>query len=236
MCPFEALYGFIPETPVMLVNPSKMTYDVHERLQEVQALVRQNMEMAKEFQRLHAERGQTPRFVVGDMVKLDATHINLRDQPAEKLKDRWIGPFQVTEMVGPMSYRLALPPEMECYPVFHVSKLASWRKDAEHPEHIQPTKPLRARGDILTKAYEVEAIRDVCIDNHSCKPNGKVLLFLVRWKDYDPTHDSWEPYGNVKRLDALKEFFNTRKWKKFSSSSEYAKYKKAYPSRVPTLS
>ena len=42
----------------------------------------------------------------------------------EKLSPRFIGPFEILEMVGTVAYRLALPPSMSSvHEVFHVSML-----------------------------------------------------------------------------------------------------------------
>jgi hypothetical protein len=232
MSPFEALYGFIPEPPVALLNPSVETAQIHRDLQDVHALVRQNMELAKEFQIQYATKGNIPQYKVGDMVKVDATHINLRDQPTEKLKDRWVGPFKVVKVVSPLAYKLALPPQMECYPVFHVSKLSPWRKDAEHPDHVQPDKPLRARGDLITGGFLAEKILRVKAGKHFSTPNGKVLLFRVKWVGYPSSQNTWEPYSGVRKLDVFKEFLQTTRWKEFKSTKAY---KEMPPSRVPTL-
>ncbi|KAK8540115.1 hypothetical protein V6N12_046408 [Hibiscus sabdariffa] len=41
-----------------------------------------------------------------------------------KLSPRFIGPFEIIEKVGPVAYRLALPPEFNrIHDVFHVSML-----------------------------------------------------------------------------------------------------------------
>lgn len=48
------------------------------------------------------------------------------------------------------------------------------------------------------------------------------LQFLVQWGSpyNDPCHDSWEPYENVKDLQALDVFFQTRRWSKFVASQK----------------
>ena len=47
-----------------------------------------------------------------------------------KLSPRFIGPYKVIEKVGPVGYRLALPPKLEkIHNVFHVSMLRRYRSD-----------------------------------------------------------------------------------------------------------
>ena len=50
-----------------------------------------------------------------------------------KLSSRFIRPYEITERVGPLAYRLALPPELEkIHDVFHVSMLRRYRLDPSH--------------------------------------------------------------------------------------------------------
>ena len=50
-----------------------------------------------------------------------------------KLSSRFIGPFEIFERVGPIAYRLALPPSMSgVHEVFHVSMLRKYTPDITH--------------------------------------------------------------------------------------------------------
>ena len=50
-----------------------------------------------------------------------------------KLLPRYIGPFEVFERVGTVSYRLALPPSLSSvHEVFHVSMLQKYTLDPTH--------------------------------------------------------------------------------------------------------
>lgn len=47
-----------------------------------------------------------------------------RFDKGKKFAPRFIGPFEVLELVGELSYRPALPPELSCiHDVFHISAL-----------------------------------------------------------------------------------------------------------------
>ena len=50
-----------------------------------------------------------------------------------KLSPRYIGPLEVLERVGIVSYRLALPPSLSSvHDVFHVSMLRKYTQDPTH--------------------------------------------------------------------------------------------------------
>ena len=45
---------------------------------------------------------------------------------SNKLKPRYIGPYEVTEAIGTAAYRLKLPTNMRIHDVFHISKLKKY--------------------------------------------------------------------------------------------------------------
>ena len=62
-----------------------------------------------------------------------------------KLLSRYIGPFEVLEMIGMVSYRLDLPPSLSSvHAVFHISMLRKYTPD---PTHVQDWGELVVDGD-----------------------------------------------------------------------------------------
>ncbi len=48
------------------------------------------------------------------------------------MKCRYIGPYEILERIGPVAYRLALPPSFsEVHDVFHVSQLRQCLSDPD---------------------------------------------------------------------------------------------------------
>jgi hypothetical protein len=97
--------------------------------------IKQNLKVAQNRQKSYADQKRTTReFKIGD-------HVNLRVRPKKsslkmgastKLAPQYRGPFEVLDRVGPVAYRLALPPTVKEHNVFHVSLLKKYVHDANH--------------------------------------------------------------------------------------------------------
>ena len=80
-------------------------------------------------------RRQPLEFEVGDHVflKVMPTRGVARFGKRGKLSPRFIGPFEILERVGTVTYLLALPPSMSgVHEVFHVSMLQKYAPDPTH--------------------------------------------------------------------------------------------------------
>ena len=63
-----------------------------------------------------------------------------------KLSPRFIGPYEILERIGPMAYRLVLPPELaKLHDVFHVSMLRRYRSNKSH---ILPVQEMQVQEDL----------------------------------------------------------------------------------------
>src|ERR1700727_2247971 len=81
------------------------------------------------------------RYHVGDLVMLSTEKLAVG---RGKLKDRWVGPFPVTEAFSNgVNVRLELPEEYSrLHPVFHVERLKRFVPSAvDWPNREQPDRP-----------------------------------------------------------------------------------------------
>ena len=98
-------------------------------------------------------------YEVGDKVflKVSPWRKMLRFGKKGKLSSRFIGPYEVLERIGPVAYRLALPPELaKLHDVFHVSMLRKYHSDESH---ILPVQEIKVQKD-LSYDEEPKAILD----------------------------------------------------------------------------
>lgn len=66
------------------------------------------------------------QFAVGDSVYLKLQpyiQTSLAARSSNKLSFHYFGPFKITERIGSVAYRLALPESSSIHPEFHVSQL-----------------------------------------------------------------------------------------------------------------
>ena len=81
-------------------------------------------------------------FEVRDRVFLKVSPLRgvIRFAKKGKLSPRFIGPFEITQRVGRLAYRIALPPDLVgTHDVFHMSML---RKYIANPDVIVEYEPL----------------------------------------------------------------------------------------------
>ena len=97
-----------------------------------------------------------------------------------------IGPYEVIEKVGPVVYRLALPPKLEkIHSVFHVSMLRRYRSDLSH---IVSTETIELRPDLT---YEEEPVEILAREVKELR-NKKILLVKVLWRNHKTEEATWE--------------------------------------------
>jgi len=88
------------------------------------------------------KKRDTPPLNVGDRVWLDSTDL-VTDRPSPKLEALRFGPFKIEQVMGPVTYRLEVPPTWKVNKVFHRSKLFPVIEDQIQGQPIHPNIPAR---------------------------------------------------------------------------------------------
>ncbi|KAL0534416.1 hypothetical protein IC582_028707 [Cucumis melo] len=133
MAPFEALHGKCCRSPVCwdevgeqrLMGP-ELVQSTNEAIQKI----RSRMHTAQSRQKSYADvRRKDLEFEIGDKVFLKVAPMKgvLRFERRGKLSPRFVGPFEILERIGPVAYRLALPPSLsavhDVFSRFHVEEV-----------------------------------------------------------------------------------------------------------------
>ena len=98
------------------------------------------------------------QFKVGDTVFLKVSPWKgiLKFGRREKLRPRYIGPYEIIARVGPLAYRLYLPPELsKVHIVFHVSMLHKYIPD---PSHVLRDQPVELKDNLTYKEEPMQIV------------------------------------------------------------------------------
>ena len=181
--------------------------DMISSMQKSLHTAQQHLQMAQARQKKYADRERRDHeFQVGDQVLLSTAHLNIASHgPAAKLNAKFIGPFNVAEIVSPVALRLELPAHVRTHPVVHASRVRLYHDGSEKfplrkPPPPPPTVNVKGKDE-----YEVDAILDA-------RGRGKQRKWLVRFKGYDAAHDEWLPLDNLKNCpEKMAEFERLQK-------------------------
>ena len=120
-------------------------------------------------------------FKKGDKVWLDSR--NLKTTYHKKMKPKREGPFSITEVLGPVTYRLRLQPSWRIHDVFHATLLRPYKENEVYGKNFTEPPPELIEGE---EVYEVESIL-----NH--RRRGCSYQYYVKWQGYPISNASWEP-------------------------------------------
>jgi hypothetical protein len=130
MAPFEALYGRRCRTLLCwyesgesaLLGP-EVVQETTKKVKMIQEKMRASQSRQKSY---HDKRRKDIEFQVGDHMFLRVNPVTGvgRALKCQKLTPRFVGPFEVVEKVGVVTYQIALLPSLSnLHDVFHVSQL-----------------------------------------------------------------------------------------------------------------
>lgn len=179
--PFEIIYGRPPPAIPDYLPGHPQVEAVEHILQARDATLQQqrkNLEKAQaRMKKLADEKLRDVEFEVGSWVYVKLKlyrQVSLACHRPQKLAKRYFRPFQVTERIGKVAYKLALPPQAKIHPVFHCSLLKPHHGPAPLAGNGLPENVFY--GNPLVKPVVVLATK---LDSTVVPP---VRLVLAQWK------------------------------------------------------
>ena len=203
LTPFFLLYGSQPMSSLdveLRDVPNHHVAEVVQRMDMHKAVVdttRVMLEEARVTQQLSTNsRRRDEQFVVGQEVFLSSQNITWPAGMSKKLVPRYLGPFKVTAVLGPVTYKLELPSTMRIHNVFHASLLKPWVQSdssafpaARDPEYEPP--PV----DVEDDQYLVECI--VAGPAMKGPPGHQNAWYKIKWVGYSHAHNKWRRYDDI---------------------------------------
>ena len=108
------------------------------------------------------------------------------------MSPRYIGPHEVIERVGPLAYKLALPPELsQIHNIFHVSMLSRYRSD---PMHVLRESEMEiSEMEITEKLTYVEEPIEILGREIKKLRRKEIPMVKVKWSHHrTPREATWE--------------------------------------------
>ena len=188
--PFEVVYGRKPPSVVQFVPGEVRVPTVAIELQdrdEALKQLRSHLSHAQALMKTAADKKRREvHFTIGEWVYVKLKpyrQMSVSRRIHHKLAAKFFGPFQVVERVGPVAYKLQLPPTSKVHPVFHMSLL---KKAVQTPaDSVFPPELELNQDEILVpkRVLATRLIKD---------QQAEFEQWLIQWDGQGKEEATWE--------------------------------------------
>jgi hypothetical protein len=192
MAPFEALYGRHCRTPLNWSQTGECKIfgpDLVIEVEDKVKIIQNNLKAAQSRQKSYADIRRRPlQFQIGDFVylRVSPTRGIQRFGVKGKLAPRYIGPFEILEICGPVAYRLQLPSQLAAiHNIFHVSQ---HKKCIKVPTEIIDTQTIEIEPDLT---YTEHPLR-VLDTKESSTRRETIRMYKIQWNHHTEEETTWE--------------------------------------------
>jgi hypothetical protein len=134
---------------------------------------------------------------IGQQVWLDAHNLKVLTA-SRKLSPRQYGPFPIKQKISEVAYHITLPPSMKIHDVFHVDLLMPYTRTTAYGKPYLHPPPEMIDGE---EEYEVE---DILM--HRKIGRNQKLQYLVKWKGYPLSENSWVDSKDLRAPEILQRY------------------------------
>ena len=195
--PSQLLFGNMIDLDrsIIVPYPERRDYDIPTIiLAQMIATQDRLTAVTKEIQhredQIHMESSAIPLtvFETGSFVL-----VHRRDGLPSRLHTQWLGPMRVLGHID-SEYRLW--------------NLITLKEKLYHVQHMKPfifNPHLTSPTDVARRDY-LEFFVEEILQHTGNNKKLSSLQFLVKWRTYDDTHNSWEPFTNLRKTAALHDY------------------------------
>lgn len=210
--PFYVTYGYEPN--VVPFDTLRSPSDKVPALAEWLATLRQSHKTAADaIRKANAYRAQYVNksrrdfhLSVGDLVMLSTKNLMPESfQGARKLMPKYSGPYKITEVVTPVTFRLDLPQAVrnrKVHNAFHASLVKPYHADTRFGRSPNPPPAITLSDG--TEAHEVERV----LQHRTRRGRSQ---YLVKWKGYHDTEHSWVRERDIDAAELITAFNSSRR-------------------------
>jgi len=134
----------------------------------------------------------------GDKVWLEGKNLHIIGTC--KLLPQRYRPFTIMKQIGPVAYKLELPSSMKIHDIFHVNLLMPYKETEQYGMPYTRPPPVIDQGK---EEYKINSI----ISDRSFGRNRK-KQYLVHWKGYPSSDDSWVNHEDLHTPEILQEYLS----------------------------
>ena len=118
----------------------------------------------------------------------------------KKMASKHEGPFEIKDVLGPVTYQLKLPESWKIHKVFHATLLRPYKENEVYGENYpRPLLDIESGEEV----YKVEQIL-----KH--RRRGRGYEYLVKWAGYLITEASWKPKSSFTGSAEILEEYQER--------------------------
>jgi len=100
------------------------------------------------------ERQEVEEWKKGEKVMLITKDLVFKKRPTKKLMERYVGPYEIEEVVSKNTVKLKLPVLMRIHPIVNFSRVVRYR-ELVRGQRVEELKPVEVKG---VKEWKVEKI------------------------------------------------------------------------------
>jgi len=120
--------------------------------EEAGAALRKTQEEMKRY--IDRKRKEMEEWKKGDKVMLSTKDLVFKERPVRKLVERYVGPYEIEEVVSTNAVKLRLPSLMRIYPVVNISQIIRYKKQVKGQKR-EEGKPVWEKEEDLKNAKEL---------------------------------------------------------------------------------